>query len=193
MNLINRAPSPLEPGTPKAPGFFEVLRARRSVRAFTGQPIDEALLKRIVAAANSAPSAGNVQGYEIVVVRDAAIREALVPACFNQKFIAQAPVVLIFYTHARRSEAKYGKEGGEFFSLQDATIACAYAELAIAALGLATVWIGAINVAALRELIAVPPEWKPVALLPVGYRAEDPPATSRRSLADLVHEAGQIR
>jgi nitroreductase len=193
MNLINPALSSLEPGAPTSPGFFDVLQMRRSVRAFTNQPVDEKLVQRILAAANSAPSAGNVQGYEIVIVRDAATREALVSACFNQKFIAQAPVVLVFYTHAKRSEAKYGKEGGEFFSLQDATIACAYAELAIAALGLATVWIGAINVPALRELIAVPPEWKPVSLLPVGYRAEAPPATSRRPLSDLVHEAARLR
>lgn len=181
-------PPPAQDGRPDAPLFFEVLRTRRSVRAFQSQPVDEALLQRILAAANSAPSAGNVQGYEIVVVRDAAKREALVPVCYNQKFIAQAPVVLVFCMHPQRSEAKYGKEGGEFFSLQDATIACAYAELAIAALGLATVWIGAINVPALRQVIALPAEWKPVALLPVGYRAENPPPTTRRPLSELVHE-----
>ncbi len=188
MNPVPPLPTPLRPDAPDSPKFFEVLRTRRSVRAFRSQAVDEALLQQILAAANSAPSAGNLQGYEIVVARDASKREALVAACYNQKFIAQAPVVLVFCANAQRSEAKYGKEGGEFFSLQDATIACAYAELAIAALGLATVWIGAIEVAALRRIVGLPDQWKPVALLPVGYRAENPPATPRRPLTELVHE-----
>lgn len=168
--------------------FFETLRIRRSVRAFQSRPVEEEKIQRILAASNSAPSAGNLQGYEIVVVRDDARKQALVTACYNHTFIAQASVVLVFCAHARRSAEKYGESGGEFFSLQDATIACAYAELAVSALGLGTVWIGAINVPAVLEVLGVSPDWKPVALLPVGYRGETPPPTTRRDLTDLAHE-----
>ncbi len=169
-------------------GFFEVLRMRRSIRAFAQQPVEEAKLQKILAAANSAPSAGNLQAYEIVVVRDEATKQALMRASFNQAFIAQAPVLLVFCAHASRSESKYGKGGGEFFSLQDATIACAYAELAAAALGLGTVWIGTLDIPGLQQAAALPPEWRPVGLLPIGYRAETPPATPRRLLGEIVHE-----
>lgn len=168
--------------------FFEVLRMRRSIRAFSPHLVEEEKLQRILAAANSAPSAGNLQGYEIVVIREQKLRQALVPAVYNQAFVAEAPVFLMFCAHRQRSEVKYGLEGGEFFALQDATIACAYAELAVAALGLATVWIGALNIPQIRDLTGIPPAWKPIAILPIGYRREDPPATERRRLQDLVHE-----
>lgn len=168
--------------------FFEVLRIRRSIRAFEPRPVEEEKLQRILAAANSAPSAGNLQAYEIVVVREEGLRKALAEAAFNQAFIAEAPVALIFCAHQLRSEAKYGRAGGELYSLQDATIACAYAELAVAALGLGTVWIGALDVVRVRKIAAIPEEWKPVALLPIGYRREVPAPTPRRRLAELVHE-----
>ena len=167
--------------------FFETLRMRRSVRAFEDRPLEEEKLQRILAAANSAPSAGNLQAYEIVIVREHALRQKLVPAVYNQAFVAEAPVVLIFCANSQLSQAKYGAQGGEFFSLQDATIACAYAELAVAALGLGTVWIGALDVAQLRALTGIPAGWKPIALLPIGYRGQTPLPTTRRRLEELVH------
>lgn len=188
--MTNVGPSAAsDSGAPGAPlDFFETLRRRRSVRAFQDRPVEEDKLQRILAAANSAPSAGNLQGYEIVVIRDEALRRSLVPAVYNQAFVAQAPVLLLFCANARRSEVKYGKEGGALFSLEDATIACAYAELATAALGLGTVWIGALDIPKITQLTAISAEWRPVAILPIGYRAETPAPTSRRPLSDLVHE-----
>jgi nitroreductase len=189
MNLIEAAPSVARDALPQARvEFFEVLRMRRSVRAFEDRPLEEEKLQRILAAANSAPSAGNLQAYEIVIVRDEALKRALVPAVYNQGFVAEASVVLIFCAHQQRSEAKYGPVGGEFFALQDATIACAYAELAVAALGLGTVWIGALDVPQITRLTGIPSVWKPIALLPIGYRGQSPLPTPRRRLDELVHE-----
>ena len=120
------------------------------------------------------------------MIRDVARKQALVKATYNQAFIAQAPVLVMFCAHASRSAVKYGEQGGAFFSLQDATIACAYAELATAALGLGTVWIGALDVPKVLEITGIPADWKPIALLPIGYRNETPAMASRRLLADLV-------
>lgn len=169
--------------------FFEVLRIRRSIRAFEGRPVEEEKLQRILAAANSAPSAGNLQGYEIVLIRDPRLKKELGQAAFNQVFIAQAPVVLLFCAHAARSEKKFGTRGGEVYSLQDATIACAYAELAAAALGLGSVWIGAIDLAAIGRIAGIPSNWRPVSMLPIGYRAQAPEPTPRRHLMEIVHAA----
>jgi nitroreductase len=169
--------------------FFEVLRIRRSVRAYEDRPVEPEKLQRILAAANSAPSAGNLQAYEIVVIRNEETRQAMVKAAYNQAFIAQAPVMLLFCAHPARSEAKYGKAAGEFFALQDATVACAYAELAAAALGLGAVWI-AVDGSAALQVAGLSQDWRPVALLPLGYRGEVPPGTPRRHLSELVHEHG---
>jgi nitroreductase len=116
------------------------------------------------------------------------MKQALARAAYNQVFVAQAPVVLIFWAHPERAEEKYGKRGAELYSLQDATIACAYAELAAAALGLGAVWIGVIDITAVLQIAGIASPWRPVSLLPIGYRGQVPLPTSRRHLADLVHE-----
>ena len=71
--------------------FFEVLRARRSVRAFRTRPVDKEQLEKILRAANSAPSAGNLQAYEIVVIRDQGMKEALITATYNDALFSKLP------------------------------------------------------------------------------------------------------
>jgi nitroreductase len=74
--------------------------------------------------------------------------------------------------------------------VQDAAIACTFAILAAAALGLSTVWVGAFDEDEVRYIIKAPLAHRPVAMLPIGYAAESPPVSSRRSLNELVHEVG---
>jgi nitroreductase len=169
--------------------FFELMRGRRSIRAYKTQPVEEEKLKRILVAANGAPSAGNLQAYAILIVRDAATRLALSRAALGQESLVQVPVVLAFFAHPQSSMAKYKSRGVELYSLQDATIACAYAQLAATAQGLGTVWVGAFDDDAVRTALKAPVEWRPVALLPIGYPDESPAPTTRRTLDDLAREA----
>ncbi len=166
--------------------LWEVLEARRSVRAFHPREVESDKLEAVLRAANQAPSAGNLQAYEIHVIREAETRRRLAEAALGQSFLAQAPVALIFCAHPARS-AKYGRRGADLYCVQDATVAAAYAQLAATALGLATCWVGAFDDAAVCRVATLPPGQRPVAILPLGYAAEAPPPTLRRPLADLVH------
>ena len=168
--------------------LFETIRERQSVRAYQDKEIEAAKLEAILSAANQAPSAGNLQGYAIVLVRDKQTMRALVRAALDQAFIAQAPAVLVFCADRKRSGAKYGVAGENLYCVQDATIATAYAQLAATALGLATCWIGAFDEKRVAELLGLRAELRPVAVLPLGWPAETPPRTSRRSLKELVQE-----
>ena len=166
--------------------LFELIRVRRSVRAFTTQPLEPEKRQAILEAANRAPSAGNLQAYEIYAVTHRATLRALARASLDQEFIAQAPLALVFCAHPARSVKKYGKRGAWLYCIQDATIACAYAQLAATSLGLGNVWVGAFDDDRVRAAIGVSDELVPVAILPVGYAAEQPRASPRRSLDDLV-------
>ncbi len=168
--------------------FFDVLKTRQSIRSYTADPLEERKLQRILEAANSAPSAGNLQAYEIYTVRDASHRRALAQASLAQAFIAAAPVALVFCAHPSRAARQYGQRGINLYALQDATIACTYAMLSATAMGLATVWVGAFNDEQVREAIKAPIGILPVAILPIGYGAEKPKPAPRRQLKDLVHE-----
>lgn len=166
--------------------LFDVIQARQSVRAFLSKEVEPDKLDAILLAANQAPSAGNLQAYEIHLIRDAKTKQALVKAALDQKFIAQAPVVLIFCAHPARA-AKYGERGRQLYAVQDATIAVAYAQLAATAQGLATCWVGAFDDQQVARAADLPADQRPVAMLPIGYPAETPPRTPRRGLAELVH------
>lgn len=163
-----------------------MIRRRRSVRSFTAQAVEEEKMALVLAAANAAPSAGNLQAYEIFRVTKSSARAALARAAYEQYFLTQAPVALLFCANPARSSAKYRERGARLYSVQDATIACTFAMLAATDLGLATVWVGSFDDAAVQSLIGRT-DLLPVAILPIGYAGEEPDPSSRRVLEDLVH------
>jgi nitroreductase len=166
--------------------YATLIEERHSIRAYRPTEVEEDKLRSLLHAADRAPSAGNLQAYQIVAVRSPATRQALARAALDQDFVAQAPVVLVFLADPARARGKYGHRGETLYSLQDATIACAYAQLAAHDLGLVSCWVGAFRKDAVREAVGSPAEHLPVALLPLGYPAEQSRITSRRSLSDLV-------
>ncbi len=168
--------------------YFEVINERHSIRAYKNRPVESEKLQKILETINRAPSAGNLQAYEIYLVTDAKHKIALVESAYDQEFLAQAPIVLVFCAHAARSVGKYGKRGADLYCVQDAAIACTFAMLAATALGLSTVWVGAFDEDEVRRVIGASQAHRPVAMLPVGYAAESPRLRPRRRLNDLVHQ-----
>ncbi|OQA41185.1 MAG: Oxygen-insensitive NADPH nitroreductase [Chloroflexi bacterium ADurb.Bin325] len=165
----------------------ELIHARRSVRAYQDRPVEAEKVKTLLDLVDRAPSAGNLQAYEIYRVSAPRVRAALARAA-DQSFIAQAPLILVFFANPGRSARKYGTRGKELYALQDATIAATYAMLVAQDLGLSTVWIGAFDDAGVTAAVSAPGDWVPIAVLPIGYAAEKPDASSRRNLAELVHD-----
>ena len=166
--------------------FFDVVQSRHSIRAFKPQPIEPEKLHAILDAANRAPSAGNLQGYEIFAVTNHDVLQVLRLASWDQEFISQAVVALVFCANPARLSVKYGHRGESLYCVQDATIACAYAQLAATALGLASVWVGAFDEASVRAAIHIGEDLLPVAILPIGYPGKEPKIRPRRELNDLV-------
>jgi nitroreductase len=166
-------------------GFFEMIRDRRSIRAYEERPVDPDDLRAILECARAAPSAGGLQAFAIVVIQQEERRRALSRAALDQEHVARAPAVLVFLQDRARSAAKYHKRG-ELYSIQDATIACSYAQLAASARGLGSCWVGAFHEGAVSRLLELPPGLVPIALLTLGYPDEGPPEASRRPFGELV-------
>ena len=123
--------------------FFETVRHRHSVRNYQSDlPVEKEKLHAILETACSAPSAGDLQAYKIVVVSNQEKRQSLMNAAHDQHFIAEAPICLVFCAEPSRSEREYGQRGRDLYATQDATIAAAYAQLAIVAAGMTSTWIG---------------------------------------------------
>lgn len=149
-----------------------LFKKRKSVRNFLEDDIEKEKLEEILKVIDSSPSAGNLKAREVLVVKEKDLKERLAKASFNQKFISEAPVVLIFFALPERSEKIYGERGKNLYSLQDATIACAYAWLEAVSLGLSACWVGAFDDERVKEILKVNDSWRPIAILPIGYSKE---------------------
>jgi nitroreductase len=169
--------------------FHELVTARRSVRRYQRKVVPRAALETILEAANRAPSAGGLQAYEIVLVERQDTRSALAQAAYGQDSLTSAPAVLVFFANPRRNASRYKDRGVSLYSVQDATIAAAYAQLAAAAQGLGSCWVGAFDETNVAEILGAPRGMRPVAMLPIGYSDETPHAVPRRGIHHLVwHE-----
>ena len=166
--------------------FSEVIKSRRSVRAFKKRPVEPEVMTRLLAAVQSSPTAGNLQAYQVYLVETPDMIKALARAAYDQACVSGAPAVLVFCTDAPRSVSKYGDRGATSYCIQDATIAATLAHLAAVDLGLGSVMVGAFKEAEVAQVVGAPDTQRPILMLPVGYPDEIPAPTDRRSLDDLV-------
>jgi len=149
--------------------FFKLIENRHSCRRFQPKKVSVSKLGKVIYVARSAPSAGNLKAYAITIVEEDTPRKKLAEAAFNQGFIAEAPQVLIFWSDTSRNSAKYDTRAG-FYAIQDATIACSYAQLAAEALGLSSCWVGAFDEQEVTRAVGGSLFLQPIALLAIGYK-----------------------
>ena len=86
--------------------FFEVIKKRRSVRVFKQKPVQDDLVKKILEAACWAPSAGNMQSWEFIIVKDPKIKTQLCTAALDQEMIEEAPLDIVVCANQKRSAIK---------------------------------------------------------------------------------------
>ena len=167
--------------------IFETISQRRSIRRFKKEDIQESLIEKIIQAGVWAPSAGNLQSWELILVKNPQSREKLSEAAYMRDFIAQAPVVMVPCINKRVSGAIYGNRGVELYSIQD--VSCAVENMLIMAhaLGLGACWVGAFDEHQVMDLLGIPPDIRPVALVTLGYPDEKPYPPPRRDLNDFLH------
>jgi len=164
--------------------LYEAIKLRKSVRKYKRDPVPEESLKKILNAARMAPTAENFQPWKIIVVTDEDIKRKLVPACNNQRFVAEAPIVLVA---CGLPDEAYPIMGGFMNSYPvDVAIVLDHLMLAATSEGLGTCWIGSFKEEKVAETVGVPQEAKVVALTPLGYPAEEMERTDRKNLTELV-------
>jgi nitroreductase len=166
---------------------FEAITRRRSIRAFKSQDVPKDIVKKLLEAGRWAPSAGNIQPWEFIVVRKPGVKRRLVEAALGQAFIEEASLVIVVCANEDRSAEGYGVRGRSLYCIQDTSAAVQNILLAAYSLGLGTCWIGAFNEDEAREVLRIPAGIRPVVIIPVGYPAESPAPRNRRPLSQVVH------
>lgn len=169
--------------------FENICKSRKSIRKFIDKTIEEDKIMQILNVVNTAPSAGNLQAYEVIVVKSKDVKAKLSEAALHQTFITEASIVLVFVAKTEESSLRYGRRGKELYSIQDATIACTYAMLACEALGISSTWVGAFDEDKIIKILHCNNGEMPVALLPIGYTlAPKISLIRRKDLSELSRE-----
>lgn len=165
----------------------EAIRGRRSIRAFKPDNVSGKEVEKLIAAATSAPSAGNIQPWEFIIVTKPEMKRKLVEAAWGQSFIEQVPVVVVVCANEDRAAQGYGERGKSLYCLQDTAAAIQNMLLTAYSGGLGTCWIGAFKEDRVKDVMKIPAGVKPVAIVPVGYPAVSPSPRRKRPLDDVVH------
>lgn len=164
----------------------EAIKTRRSVRRYTKKPVEEDTIKQIIEMGNMAPSAGNLQPRDFVVVKNQKTKQQLAQAALNQKFITQAPFVIIVCANSERA-SPYGNRGTDLYTIQDSAAAIENMLLVIVDYGLSSCWVGAFNENMVADILGLPNHIRPVAILPIGYSDAGRRSSSRIPIENLIH------
>lgn len=177
---------------------IETLLDRRSVRSFTDEPVGDAQLDAVLAAALRAPTSSNIQAYSVIAVRNSETKRQLSVPAGNQKHVADCPVFLAFCADLTRMEAALGTHGHDLadnnlemglVSSVDAALVGMAAYVAADSLGLKGVMIGGMrnDPEAVAGILGLPKRVYVVFGMCLGYPAAAPQQKPRMPVAGMVH------
>jgi len=165
---------------------IEAIKGRRSIRKFKDRAVGKEIIDELLNVAQMAPSAGNLQARDFIVVSNKITKQKLTTAALGQSFIEQAPVVIVVIANIERSSRIY-RSRGELYAIQDATAGIENMLIAAHSMGLGACWVGAFNEDEVSVLLGIPDKTLPVAIIPLGYPDEQPSEPPRMAMDRLVH------
>jgi nitroreductase len=165
----------------------EAISKRRSIRNFKNQPLPEGTVEKLLDAARKAPSAGNLQPWEFVVVSKPENKTQLFYAAKAQAQMMQAAVVIVVCVNQHVAQ-QYGSRGVSLYCIEDASAAIENILLTAASLDLGTCWIGAFQEDEVAKIVKAPEGVRPVAMITVGVPNESPNERPRRAFSEIVHQ-----
>lgn len=167
---------------------MDAILSRRSIRKYTTKPVPDQLVKEVLEAAMSAPSAGNEQPWHFIVITDRQILDEIPKYHPYSHMVREAPVAILVCC-----DLQLDKHDG--FWVQDCAAATENLLVAVQAQGLGGVWLGVYpreqRITGLRKLLAIPEHVIPFSLIPIGYPAEDKPRADRYNTARVHHNRWQ--
>jgi nitroreductase len=160
----------------------DVINKRESVRSYIDKPIPDEKLRKVLEAARLAPSSSNRQEMKLIVVRDAKKREALTKAANNQRFVNEAPVIIVAISTNPERVMSCGVPSHPV----DLAIAVDHMTLAAVDEELGTCWIGLFSQEQVKSILGIPDKYKVVTLFPLGFPKTEGGVKSRKPLDDIV-------
>lgn len=153
---------------------FECIRTRRSIRKYKDKQVPWDNIVTIMQAGKYAPSAGNLQNWKFIVVKDDDKRKAIAEASLQQWWMEQAPIHIIVCGEPEKAERFYGARGRRLYMIQGIAAAIENMLLTAHSLGLGACWVGAFDEDEIRRLLSLPEQADVHAIITIGYADEKP-------------------
>lgn len=158
---------------------------RRSIRKYTGEKVSDALMEDLLRAAMAAPSGGNEQPWEFVVVRDQKLREKITRIHPYSQMLPGADAAILVC-------GDVSKEKFKGLWVQDCAAATENILITAQEKGLGAVWLGVYpekdRMDGLKELLGLPDTVYPFSIVSVGYPAEHKEPADRFDKARIHHD-----
>jgi len=158
---------------------------RHSVREYKNQDIFMDDLGRLLEAGRLAPSSGNIQNWNFVIVTDEEKKKEIAVASMNQLWMIQAPVFIVVLSDLEKAK-KYFGERGEFYSTQNCAMACENIILTATSLGIGSCFVSAFIEERIREIVGAPDSFRAEAVITLGYEAKNTTRSRKASLYSKV-------
>lgn len=166
---------------------FEAIRDRRSIRKYLDLPVEWDKVGSILEAGRLAPSAGNLQAWKFIVVRDLNKRKQLAEASGQQYWMEQAPVFIVLVGVFNKHERFFGQRGKDLYVIQDCAMVAMQMMLAAHSLGLGSCFVSALQEDKVGEIILMRGGARPMGIITVGYAAEVPKMPLRYRLENFCY------
>jgi len=176
--------------------FDKIIKNRISIRKYQKRNIDESQLNYILKCGHAAPTAGNVQPWEFIVVEDTAMKRKIVDTTYvgnqknaskHQEWLMDAPVFIIVCANKDRVVAKYGEESMKKLIYLDCSASVENMLLAAVDLNLGSCYISGFRENELSQVLELPSLLEVIAFIPIGYVEDTTIRRVKRPLSEVVH------
>lgn len=159
---------------------------RTCCRSYNSTPVPGEAILQLLKAAQSAPSAGNIQPWHFYVTTDTIAIKNMYKRVYSASWISTAPVLIIVCADEKLSAHRYGNRGENLYCLQDTAAAIQNILLCAQDLDLGACWIGDFNEANCRFALKLPANHRPVALITIGYAADKSVKPRRKPISEIA-------
>jgi nitroreductase len=173
--------------------FMEIIKGRRGIRKYQDREIPQKDLNQVLEAIRWSPSWANTQCWEVIVIKESAIKQKLQEVLSTgnpaTQAIGEAPVVIALCGKLERAGYKKGQATTKFgdWFMFDLGIATQSLCLAAYNLNLGTVIVGLFDHDKAKDILKVPEGYEVVAFVPLGYPTQEVSAPPRKEIGEFVH------
>lgn len=175
--------------------MIKEIEMRRSIRKYIDKPVEDAKITQILESARLAPSGNNTQPWHYIIVKSEKMRQKVMEASHNQKWMMTAPVFIVCVADVRCRI----KDDREVYIndmspedevkriIRDTSISVGYMLLEANNAGLGVCWVAEFTQEEIRPVLNIPSDKYVVGVITVGYPDENPKPRPRKNIAGMVH------